>query len=923
MKRGRTSAKTTCGRLVSVDRLEPRRLLSAIPKAPAPVPLSQRAPAITITPWTTRSGQTVAVSTAAASGAFVGPLTRHTAATASPTVILESAVAAPDSAGSGAAGAAGAAGSGAVPAGGGGTPAVAPFTPQEIQEFYGINDISFNTAAGSITGNGAGQTIAIIDAYDSPNLPDSTDPNFDTGDLHIFDQQFGLPDPPSFIKVSETGTSTTPTVTSPTGWGLETCLDVEWVHALAPMASIVLFEANSGYLSDLISTAAVAAGGYPGVSVVSMSFTEAESPGETAYDGDFVSSTQGVTYLAATGDQGAAATGYPALSPDVVAVGGTSITTSDAAGDYGSEVVWNNAHGATGGAPSTVEPRPSYQSGLTIAGSTRTAPDVSFDGDPLTGAYVYDSTYGSSSTNWYKVGGTSLSTPCWAAVVAIADQGRAAIGLSSMAGAGVTLPRLYGLPSTDFNDITSGNNLVGTGAGYTATAGYDLASGIGTPVANLLVPDLAGGATITGRVYYDNNGNGTFDGNDSGLANQEVYLDLNNSGVYTSGDPTAYTNQSGVYTFTDQPGHEAGTVRLINPQGGYIVDTTSQAIATAFDSTDTVDFPLYRTTQATSGNGDAYTLRLDPTGTQSQIYYQGYLVDSAPFGLATTLTFEFQGAGDSLTIDATNGNPIPTAGLSLTGTAGASDTLVIVGGAANDSYNVAAGTVVFSGRTITESNIPSVSLDPGTGTNSIVVSSGSATITAAPPGGGILRRTFSSISIGGTGSLAVATGPAHTDRTLVLISALSITTGGRLDLGGNDMVLQAGGAAGLSMLNALAAAGDNLNTWTGPGLDSSAAAANPAHLTALGVAPASVFGNSKPFDNYTPAPTDVLVKYTYYGDTNLDGKVDGSDYTRIDFAASVAGNTGWANGDFSYDSAVDGSDYSLIDNAYNNQSRPL
>jgi subtilase family serine protease len=906
MMRGRNSSQSTRRRPASVDRLETRQLLSAIPKAPSPIPQSDRAVTITATPSAARSetlvNSTIPISGTAAAGAFVGPVIRSTLTAAVPTDILQGATAVP-----------GSADSGAIPAGGGGTPAVSPFTPQEIQEFYGINNITFDTGSGSITGNGAGQTIAIIDAYDSPNLLDTTDPNYATSDLAIFDQQFGLPDPPSFLKISESVGTPLPTQTSPTSWGLESCLDVEWVHALAPMANIVLVEANSGYLSDLISAAAVTAGAYPGVSVVSMSFLQGESGSETSYDSDFLA--PGVTYLAATGDQGSASTGYPSLSPNVVAVGGTSITTSDAAGDYASETVWNNTKGATGGAPSTVEARPSYQSGLTIAGTTRTTPDVSFDGDPLTGAYVYDSTYNTASSGWFRVGGTSLSTPCWAALIAIADQGRAEISLPSMSGPSVTLPRLYGLPSSDFNDITSGNNEV-----YTAAPGYDLASGIGTPVANLLVPDLAGGATITGRMYYDNNGDGVFDAGDNVQSAQPVYIDLNNSGVYNASDPVAYTNQYGIYTFTDQPGHESGTVRLKNPQSGYIVDTSSQAVATAFGATDTIDFPLYRTTQGTSGAGDAFTLQLDPTGTQSQIYYDGNLVDSAPFTLAATLTFDLQAAGDSLTIDATNGNPIPTGGLSLIGTAGASDTLTIVGGIANDSYNVTSGAVVFSGRTITQSNVSSLSLNPGIGTNSILVASGAATVTAAAAGGGILPRTFSSISIGATGLLAVATAASHGDRTLVLTSGLSIIPGGRFDLGGNDMVLQAGGASGFSTLNALAGTGDAMGAWTGAGLDSSAAAANPAHLTALGIAPAAVFGTARPFDNYTPAPTDVLVKYTWYGDANLDGKVDGSDYTRVDFAASVAGYTGWANGDFNYDSMIDGSDYSLIDNAYNNQT---
>ena len=114
-------------------------------------------------------------------------------------------------------------------------------TAQMIRTAYGINSILL----GSVSGTGAGQTIAIIDAYDDPDLLDSTDPNFATSDLHKFDLQFGLPDPPSFLKLSQSGGTIMPAASGSSGWSVEESLDVEWAHAIAPQANIILFEANS------------------------------------------------------------------------------------------------------------------------------------------------------------------------------------------------------------------------------------------------------------------------------------------------------------------------------------------------------------------------------------------------------------------------------------------------------------------------------------------------------------------------------------------------------------------------------------------------------------------------------------------------------------------------------------------------------
>ena len=245
-------------------------------------------------------------------------------------------------------------------------------TPHQIRMAYGLEDASGNPLVklGGIVGDGTGQTIAIIDAYDDPALVSSTAPNFNTSDLHLFDAQYGLTDPPQFLKLNQSGGTSYPSANS--GWATEEALDVEWAHVLAPGANIVLFEANSNSDTDLFATVSEArtwpgVAGVPPASVVSMSWgsTGAEPQSdETTYDPYFTtpSGHVGMTFLASTGDNGNPG-GYPALSPNVVAVGGTSLyLNSD--NSYQSESAWSSG----GGGQSSYEAEPTYQAGVQSSG---------------------------------------------------------------------------------------------------------------------------------------------------------------------------------------------------------------------------------------------------------------------------------------------------------------------------------------------------------------------------------------------------------------------------------------------------------------------------------------------------------------------------------------------------------------------------
>ncbi|HEY2587528.1 MAG TPA: S53 family peptidase [Tepidisphaeraceae bacterium] len=383
------------------------------------------------------------------------------------------------------------------------------YSPAQIRHAYGFDTVGFSNG---VAADGSGQTIAIIDAYNDPKI---------SSDLTTFDEQFGLSAAPSLKVVNQTGGSTLPTTDG--GWSGEIALDVEWAHAIAPNANILLVEANSSSLTDLMSAVDYARKA-AGVAVVSMSWggseffswDGSEFTGQTQYDSYFTtpSGHQGVTFVAAAGDSGASSgVQWPASSANVLSVGGTSLYVADQNGTYYTESSWDGTSGGT----SQVEPEPSYQSNVQSTG-VRTTPDVAYDADPNTGFAVYDSVPYQGATGWQVVGGTSAGAPQWAALVAIADQGRTAAGKGTLDGTSQTLPALYGLyvsyganPVTyaqytnDFNDvIDSGGGRGGWrwrwgGLGFSnpATAGYDLSTGLGTPKAANVIQALSGTSIST------------------------------------------------------------------------------------------------------------------------------------------------------------------------------------------------------------------------------------------------------------------------------------------------------------------------------------------------------------------------------------------------------------------------------------------
>jgi kumamolisin len=320
-------------------------------------------------------------------------------------------------------------------------------TPAQLRAFYGL------------ASSGGSGLVVIVDAFDYPTA---------LNDFNVFSAQFGLPQETSTNPLAPTNTVFQVVYASGSkprgncGWGQEAALDIEWAHAMAPSAKIVLVEAATNSFANLFAAVDVAST-LAGAKQVSMSWGGSEFSSEASNDVHFTS-TSGVVFFASSGDTGGT-TIYPSASPYVVAAGGTSVKTNTS-GVFVSESGWSGS----GGGPSKYESRPSYQSGIaSIVGAARGIPDVSSDADPNTGVSVYDSTRCQGLSGWLVFGGTSVSSPCLA-------------GMENLSGHSYTdssalLTNTYSkLGTASFRDI-----LTGTAGSFSCTAGWDFVTGVGSP----------------------------------------------------------------------------------------------------------------------------------------------------------------------------------------------------------------------------------------------------------------------------------------------------------------------------------------------------------------------------------------------------------------------------------------------------------
>jgi subtilase family serine protease len=359
---------------------------------------------------------------------------------------------------------------------------------------------------------GSGQTIVVVDSFGSPTI---------AADLTRFDGYFKLPAPPS-LRVIQPAGPVPPYHASNSnrvGWAEETTLDVEWAHAMAPGAGIVLVETptsenegTTGFPQIVTAETYVLRHQLGQVITQSFSATEQTFPSaasilqfRSAYQ---LAARDHVTVLAATGDTGATsdqynmkdlytsrAVAWPATDPLVTAVGGTQLSLRA----NGTRLKPDTAWSGSGGGTSITFSRPGYQDGVgSITGSARGVPDVSMDASCRSSVVIYGS-FSAAGGQWNSICGTSLATPLFAGIVALADQ---YAGHGRPHGLGVINPALYTLAARHEPGIVA----VSTGSnthtftqdgqryvvpGFSAGPGYNLVTGVGTIDAASFVPEVA------------------------------------------------------------------------------------------------------------------------------------------------------------------------------------------------------------------------------------------------------------------------------------------------------------------------------------------------------------------------------------------------------------------------------------------------
>ena len=364
------------------------------------------------------------------------------------------------------------------------------YGPDQIRAAYGVDKLA---------ATGAGRTIVIVDAYQSPTI---------AADLATFDILFGLPDPAFKIIAPDGLTPFDPTDSNMIGWAGEITLDVEWAHAIAPAAKIALVLAKSNDDADILSATKYAVDHNVG-DVISQSFGEAEQCMDPTLlvkqHRLFARATKKrITLLASSGDSGAAqptcdnssyfkAASTPASDPFVTGIGGTLLDADGLTGAYHSETAWNEPQyqAAGGGGYSVIYRTPAYQRALNLP--SRGVPDVAYNAGIDTSVLTVWSSSGMGANLVFGFGGTSAGSPQWAGLVALTDEigGERVGALNPVLYTTLRFPKVY---HRLFHDITTGDNTFHgnvTVPGFPASPGWDPATGLGSPKANVLVRAVA------------------------------------------------------------------------------------------------------------------------------------------------------------------------------------------------------------------------------------------------------------------------------------------------------------------------------------------------------------------------------------------------------------------------------------------------
>jgi Pro-kumamolisin, activation domain/Putative Ig domain len=467
------------------------------------------------------------------------------------------------------------------------------YTPAELTGAYDFGPL----ASGGF--NGSGQTVGLFELD-----------GFQQSNISTYDNSYGLGSPPPTVVPVDGGSGRL-------GNGqVEVELDIEAIHAVAPQAHITVWEAPNTDSGVIDAYNAMAASNTTPTNSTSWGLCEPDSSSSTITSEDNIfaqMAAQGMTLFAASGDSGAYDCGVygslavdnPADDPNVTGAGGTSLQISGTS--YSSERAWDtSATEGGGGGVSTIFSKPSWQSAPGVpsnCSSKRCVPDISLNADPATGYSIF--TQGS----WTVVGGTSAAAPMWAGFAAVYNQDAVANGHARL---GFANPTLYNLASTaqsfpPFHDITAGHTSSSTR--WPATAGYDLATGLGSYDANNIARDLMGGTTVTP---------------DFSISASPNSVSLVQGASGTSSISTALTAGSAGTVNLTASGAPAGTSTTLSPTAVTAGGSSTLTLSTA-SSTATGTYTITVTgTEGSKTHSTAVTLTVTSSGGGSGIVNGGF-----------------------------------------------------------------------------------------------------------------------------------------------------------------------------------------------------------------------------------------------------------------------------------------------------------
>ena len=567
------------------------------------------------------------------------------------------------------------------------------YTPAQIRAAYGLSPLpavgaSLTTAQAAALG--AGQTVYLVDAYHDATA---------LSDLNAFSAKFGLPTcanvaitsnaklatPPASCQFSQVYSATRGTVTTAVPaynatWAPESKLDVQWAHAIAPLARIVLIEMPNAMSNSILDANSLATKLGPGA--VSMSFGSTEAGWAPTTDAYFVGT--GMTFVAAAGDSGTQVL-WPAVSPNVLAVGGTSTNVSAAGSRV--EIAWSSS----GGGMSAYEALPAWQSGVTAYGGSalvrRAVPDVAFNASPMTGQYVALTLPG-AATVWSAYGGTSIAAPQWAGLVAVANGIRAANAKAALGDVHAliykSIAAVPGTYASAMHDVVEGSN--GTCATCKAGTGFDQTTGWGSPNAAQLFAVLTGVASTQAVTAAPTVPGGSLTGKVGSALSQSLNIGA------PSGTTTSYALSGGQ---TGMSIDATGALKWAAPVAGSYSFTVTASTATGKSASANYALkvipgtaPVFTSSSGYSGAaGSAFSATLVATNPNTGTL--SYSVSGAPSGLSANAAGAISWASPVAGSYALTTKVTDSYGYATTRTV----TLAIAGSTANHAPTVTAATL--------------------------------------------------------------------------------------------------------------------------------------------------------------------------------------------------------------------------------------